>query len=239
MKFAPRPQRTGRIAYRDDDSGTLWGVEDFRITREPDGGRTLAARCEMELGDDAVIRDCSLTVDAAFQPRDAHVRIRNHGRQTGSGWFSLGDDTIIGESLSDNYGRLSQCEPIERPLRGFGIHAVQADGWMGAAFPFDRGEGAEWFAGHNPIHSLHHLGATGPRVEFSTSGLRYEGEEEIEVPAGRFRCRRLSWLGMTNDHPPYVMWISTCGDALYVQGRVEGYMNGRFQLESLSGEPRQ
>lgn len=235
--FTPCPSRTGRIAYRKAASSDLWGFEDFRITRDADGGRTLMARCEMQLGDDQVVRDCMLNVDAAFQPRDAYVRIQNQGRQTGSGWFLLGVETIACESQSDEFGRLSQQESITRPLRGFGIHAVQADGWMGAPFPFERGVGSEWFAGNNPIHSLHHLGATGPRVEFTTSGLRFDGIEEVTVPAGTFACNRMKWLGMTNDHPPYTMWLSTDGDNLFVKGEVEGYMASDFLLEELTGEP--
>ena len=87
------------------------------------------------------------------------------------------------------------------------------------------------------LHSLHHFGATGPMLVSSTSGLLYEGEAMVEVPAGRFRCHRLAFAGMTNAHPPYSMWISADGDFLYVKGDVAGYMDSVFELTELQGEP--
>jgi hypothetical protein len=126
---------------------------------------------------------------------------------------------------------------ITRPMRGFGIHALIGDGWLAASFPFERGPGHTHFWGPSLLHSLHHFGATGPMLAVSTSGLTYEARETITMPAGSFDCHRLRFTGMTNNHPPYVMWISADGDFLYVQGRVEGYMDGLFQLETLVGGP--
>lgn len=239
MSFAPLPRRKGRIAYRSAEGGSLWGFEAWRISREADGGRCLAVHCEMTLGEDNVVRDTVLAVDAEFQPREAYVRICNGGEWSGGGWFAFGETYAEAECLTRAEGRLSQRMPIERPMRGFGVHAVQGDGWLAASFPYEKGEGYEHFAGRNLLHSLHHLGATGPKLEVSTSGLRYKGQEEVDVPAGRFECHRLEFLGMTNDHPPYTMWISADGDFLFVKGIVEGYMNSVFLLEELEGEPLQ
>ena len=86
-ELIPLPRRTGRIAYRHRGDRAEWGFEDFSITREADGGRSLTVHCELAFGGDAVVRDTVLSVDAAFQPRDAYVRILNHGTLTGSGWF--------------------------------------------------------------------------------------------------------------------------------------------------------
>lgn len=238
MTFAPLPHRLGRIAYRTEADGALWGYEDWRITREADGGRCLSVHCEMTLNDDNVVRDTVLAVDSAFQPREAYVRICNHGEWTGGGWFSFGETLAEGQCLTRAEGRLSQQVPIQRPMRGFGVHAVQGDGWLAASFPFEKGVGHEHFAGRNLLHSLHHLGATGPKLEGTTSGLRYRGLEDVEVPAGRFSCHRIEFLGMTtNNHPPYTMWISADGDHLFVKGVVEGYMASVFLLESSEGEP--
>lgn len=237
MTFAPLPHRLGRIAYRSEANGALWGYEDWRITREADGGRCLSVHCEMTLKEENVIRDTVLAVDANFQPREAYVRICNSGQWTGGGWFAFGENEAEGESLTRTEGRLSQRIAIQRPMRGFGIHAVQGDGWLAASFPYEKGEGHEHFAGRNLLHSRHHLGATGPKLETSTSGLRYRGRETIDVPAGRFECHRLEFLGMTNDHPPYTMWISADGDFLFVKGVVTGYIDSVFLLESIEGEP--
>lgn len=234
--FAPLPRLSGRIAYRRASTGALWGVEDFSVTRQADGGRTLMVQCELAHGDDHVVRMTTLAVDAQFQPVEAHVRILNQGRPTGGGWFHFGADTAEAETMTAAQGRVSQRCAITRPMRGFGIHALMGDGWMAAGFPFERGPGQTHVWDTALLHSLHHFGATGPMLVASTSGLKYETRETVTVPAGRFDCHRLSFAGMTNDHPPYVMWISADDDFLYVQGRVEGYMDGLFQLETLTSD---
>lgn len=232
-EFSPLPRQSGRIAYRSAATGVLWGIEDFTVTRDAAGGRTLMVQCEMQHGGDHVVRMTTLAVDAEFQPLEAHVRILNHGRPTGSGWFHFSADQAEAETVTLAEGRLSQRRAITRPMRGFGIHALMGDGWMAAGFPFDRGPGHTHVWDTALLHSLHHFGATGPLLAASTSGLHYEGRDTVTVPAGRFECHRLSFAGMTNNHPPYVMWISADGDFLYVQGKVAGYMDGLFQLETL------
>jgi hypothetical protein len=232
--YTPLPARSGRIAYRRRE-GELWGEETWSLTRDRAGNRCLTAHCEMAFGNDDVVRDSILAVDAGFQPLEAYVRILNHGVPTGSGWFRFADREAEGESFSTDAGRLSQRMAITRPMRGFGIHALMGDGWLSATFPFDKGEGTEHFFGRNLIHSLHHFGATGPKLEVSTSGLRYETRETVTVRAGTFDCYRVAFVGMTNAHPPYVMWISADGDFLYVRGVVEGYMDSVFELEEVRG----
>ena len=237
-ELTPLRRRSGRIAYRHRSDGSEWGFEDFTLTRDAIGGRCLSVHCEMAFDAEHVVRETVLNVDAAFQPLDAYVRIVNHGIPTGSGWFRFGEDEAEGESFTAAAGRLSQRMPIEKPMRGFGVHALMGDGWLAAGFPFEEGAGHTHFLGErNLLHSLHHFGATGPRLELSASGLTYTGLETIEVPAGSFACHRLDFTGMTNAHPPYTMWISADGDFLYVAGVVEGYMDSLFELEQLSGAP--
>lgn len=183
MIFAPLPFRRGRIAYRARANDALWGFEDWRIAREADGGRCLSVHCEMTLGEASVVDDSVLAVDSRFQPREAYVRICNQGQWTGGGWFAFGEDLAVGESLTKAEGRLSQRMAIERPMRGFGIHAVQGDGWLAAGFPYDKGPGHVHFAGRNLLHSLHHLGATGPKLEVSTSAC-------ATAASSGSRCRR-------------------------------------------------
>lgn len=237
-ELSPLPRRRGRISYRHRSDQAEWGFEEFTLTRDAAGGRCLSVHCEMAFDAEQVVRETVLNVDAAFQPLDAYVRILNHGVPTGSGWFRFGDDLAEGESFTRDQSRISQRVAIEKPMRGFGVHALMGDGWLAAGFPFDRGAGHTHFLGNrNLLHSLHHFGATGPRLEISASGLTYIGRETIEVPAGSFDCHRLAFTGMTNAHPPYHMWISADGDYLYVQGVVEGYMDSLFVLEQLEGEP--
>ena len=45
---------------------------------------------------------------------------------------------------------------------------------------------------------------------------------------------RVAFVGLTNNHPPYDMWVTRDGDFLYVRGEVEGYMDSVFELEELA-----
>ncbi len=229
----PLPVATGRVSYRARADGAEWGFEEWRITRDADGGRMMAAHCEMVFGGESVVRDSVISVLHDFHPRDAFVRIMRDGRLTGTGWFLFTDAEAICEAWNAERGRVSEKMEIARPLRGFGIHAVQGDGWLGATFPYDKGAGHTQFFGRNLLHSLHHFGATGPSLVTSGSGLEYVGEESVLVPAGRFDCHRIRFVGLTNDHPAYDMWLTRDGDFLYVKGVVGGYMDSEFLLEQL------
>lgn len=234
--FAPLPRLRGRVDYRRRADGARWGFEDWSITRGADGLRVMAAHCEMALGTEQVVRDSILSVHPDFHPHDASVRIMREGRVSGTGWFRFTDDTATCESWTADAGRVSQAMTIARPLRGFGIHAVQGDGWLAATFPYDRGPGHRQFFGRNLLHSVHHLGATGPMLTTTGSGLDYVAREEIDVPAGRFDCHRVRFVGLTNDHPPYDMWVTADGDFLYIRGEVNGYMDSVFELAELTRE---
>ena len=241
----PLPARRGRILYRHRGTGEVWGEEETRITRGADGLRVFAAHCEMTFpgsgsgvgAAENVVRDSVLSVHPDFHPHDAFVRIMRDGRVTGTGWFRFTNDEATCESWTEAEGRISQRMPITRPIRGLGIHAVQGDGWLGAAFPFDKGPGHVQFFGRNLLHSLHHFGATGPFITTSESGLRYVGRETVTVPAGTFDCHRIAFVGLTNNHPDYDMWLTRDGDFIYVRGEVGGYMDSVFELTELEGGP--
>lgn len=234
--FSPLPRLRGRVEYRHRSHRRLWGFEDWSITRGHDGLRVMAAHCEMALGDQTVVRDSVLSVHADFHPHDAFVRIMRDGAVSGSGWFRFTNAEATCESWTRDEGRVSQSMAIDRPLRGFGIHAVQGDGWLAATFPYAKGPGHRQFFGQNLLHSVHHLGATGPMITTSGSGLDYIGRESITVPAGTFDCHHVAFVGLTNGHPPYDMWLSADGDFLYVRGEVTGYMESTFELVELSRE---
>lgn len=203
------------------------------MTTGADGVRTLAAHCELDLDGEHIARDSIQSAHADWHPLDAMVRIQRNGRWSGSGWFRFTDTQAECEALSADAGRISQRMAIERPLRGFGTHALQADAWLAAGFPFERGPGHRHFWGVNLLHSTHHLGATGPAIATTRSGLAYVGPETVAVPAGRFDCHRLRFVGFTNDHPPYDMWITRAEAPLYVRGEVGGYMSAHFELAQL------
>jgi hypothetical protein len=233
--LAMLPRRRGRIDYRANADGTLWGSEEWSIARGADGLRVLTAHCEMRFEAEDVVRDSVLSVHPDFHPHDAFVRIMNKGKVTGTGWFRFSDDVAECESWTEAEGRISQKMEIRRPIRSFGVHAVQSDGWLAAPFPYEKGPGHTHYFGKNLLHSIHHFGATGPFIATTGSGLHYVGEERIEVPAGSFDCHHLRFAGLTNNHPDYDFWVTRDGDYLYVRGIVGGYMDSTFELARLEG----
>lgn len=234
--FSRLPRLRGRVDYRDDQTGNIWGFEDWSITRGTDGLRVLTAHCEMTLGDENVVRDSILSVQPDFHPHDAHVRIMRDGMVSGTGWFHFTDTEAACESWTRDEGRISQTMAITRPIRGFGVHSVQADGWLSATFPYHEGAGHRQFFGRNLLHSTHHLGASGPMIATTGSGLDYLGIETVTVPAGTFECHHVAFAGITNAHPPYDMWVTTDGDFLYIRGVASGYMKSTFELCELTRE---
>ncbi len=235
--MSPLPRLKGRVYYIGRTSGETWGFEDWSITRGADGLRVFSAHCEMTFDGEETVRDSTLSVHPDFHPHDAFVRIMRQGQVTGSGWFRFTDNEATCESWTRDDGRISQRYPIQRPIRGFGVHAVQGDGWLAANYPYQKGPGSTHFwPGRNLIHSLHHFGATGPFIHTSGSGLKYVGDETITVRGGTFDCYRIAFVGLTNNHPPYDMWLTRDGEFTYVQGIVEGYMDSRFELVSLVRE---
>jgi hypothetical protein len=132
-------------------------------------------------------------------------------------------------------GRNSQQFPIDRSLRGFGTHALQSDAWLLARFDFERG-GTQRFR-RNLLTSTHHFGATGPRFMTTDSGLELIGAETVTVPAGTFDCWRLRFVGLSNNHPPYDLWVTRDGNFLYIRGTVSGYMDSIFELVEFAPLP--
>jgi hypothetical protein len=229
-----KPLLRGRIDYMDATSRACWGFEEWTIGTDGEGARTLRAHCEMAVGGEEIVRDSVQSVAADFHPIDAFVRIQREGRFTGSGWFRFTDSEAECEAWSVDGGRISERAAIQRPMRGFGTHVLVADGWMAATFPYHLGPGHSHSWGENLIHSTHHLGATGPMLAKTGSGLEFVGDETVDVPAGTFECHRLRFVGFTNDHPPYDFWVTNDGDFLFVRGEVGGYLNGLFELTRLS-----
>lgn len=227
--------RSGRIDYLRGPEREPWGYETWTATRNEDGSRTLFTHAELSHDGETVGRDCVQSVRADWHPIEAFIRITRGGSWSGSGWFRFTDDTVtLDANLADRGSRREELR-FEGPLRGFGTHGLQADAWLAGAFPFHSGPGHRFFRPLNLTHSVHHLGATGPSIATTTSGLEFIGEEVVENALGSFRCNRVRFVGFSNDHPPYEMWVTAEDDPIYVRGEVSGYLGSSFELTSLNG----
>lgn len=235
--FTPLARCTGRIDYLKTDrpaDQALWGYETFSITRGDDGLRVLQAHTELETEEGHVTRDLIQSAHGDSHPHDAAVRLMVNRRYAGHGWYRFTDTQAEClswiEALNDGAGgKFHETRPVARPLRGFGTHAVQADAWLVARYPFAEGPGVRRFE-NNLLYSTHHLGADGPAFSTTTSSLSYIGEATITVRAGTFDCHHIAFGDMSNGHPAYELWVTRDPDHIFVRGIVGGYLASAFEL---------
>jgi hypothetical protein len=217
----------GELAYT--HQGRVRGNERFTISVHADGSRIL--RAMSEIFETRVLRDVSLRVGADWCPREAYVRLTVDDRFRGSGWFTFDEHEARGEALHAPAARLSQQLRLEKRVRSFGTHPIQGDAWHAGMFDL-AGPDRQHFR-DVMISSYAFDGATGPELLPLQFGLERLGTPDIEVPAGRFRCRHFRFVlgdGEFSDHPPYEIWVTDDGDNVMVRAEVGAPRNLLYEL---------
>ena len=221
----------GQLAYHHLD-GPERGRERFTITIHENGCRTLRAVCEIDA--DEVLRDVTYSVNHAYQPLDAFVRLTVRERFLGCGWFLFEDDVASCESFTAAEGRVSQRIRVPaRPL-AFGSHPISADAWLTAVF--DVSGAREQYFDNVFISSYAFNGAGGPLLYPIHFGLEHLGRERITVPAGEFECRHVRFLldgSEVAGHPQYDLWISDDDRYLCVRALVGSPKDYLYELVAL------
>jgi len=200
-------------------AGRKRGHERFTISVHGDGSRIL--RAMSEIFETRVLRDVSLRIGPDWCPRDVFLRLTVSDEFRGSGWFTFDEGEARGEALHAPASRLSQQVRLSRRVRSFGTHPIQGDAWHAGMFDL-AGPPRQHFR-DVMISSYAFDGATGPELLPLSFGLEWLGTEEVNVPAGSFRCRRFRFLlgeGEFSDHPPYEVWVTADGDNVLVRARV-------------------
>jgi hypothetical protein len=170
--------------------GRKRGQEFCTLTSHGNGHRTLRARSE--IFDAEVLRDVVYTVDAAFRPVDALMRVTVRDAFAGVGWFRFMPDAAECETWTREAGRLSQRMTLDRPAASFLSHAVAADVWHGAAIRKEPGLGPQPISpllSSSPLHN----GASGPMLGTWPLQAHFLGLETIDVPAGRFEAEHIRY----------------------------------------------
>jgi hypothetical protein len=178
----------GRLVYtskKPEKMDQARGGETFVMTRHVDGRRTLRAHCAIDENSPRVLRDVILSYDANWLPTDGFVRITVDEAFVGSSWYRFTPTLAECEGYTEQEGRISHRFPLERPVRLFGTHPIQADAILTQAYDLSQGPGAQ-IIGDNYMCSFHHRGADGPALLKRKRGLYLEfiGEESIAVQAG-------------------------------------------------------
>ena len=191
----------GKIGYFHNQLGDI-GREWFAVTVMPDGSRTLRAQCEMD--DDEVLRDVTYTVDSAWRPLDAFIRLSVQNRFVGGSWFRFAGKHADCEGYTAAEGRFSQRVELRAPAVRFGTHSLITDGWHGALWQAD-GPAVQTIL-QQPASSHAANGATGPMILLGDSTLKRVGAERLRVAAGEFECMHFEILLV--DFPSLHFWVT-------------------------------
>ncbi len=171
----------GAYEYRALADGKLRGRERFLLTVHPDGSRTMRAFTDI-FGRD-VTANVVLRADAAFKPVDAFVSIWTQGKLKGSGMFAL-DGVTLHSVVNGPAGPLDRKETVPADL-SYATHPLALDGWHRWMLP-----GAIGQQGRGTLLNVQgDADFTKPmtgRIQPVT--FVYRGEEDVQVPAGKFRA---------------------------------------------------
>jgi len=173
---------SGKYAYIATDDGVQNGEESWFLTEHPDGSRTV--RATNSYNDRMkTFRDVVLRVDRSYRPVEAYANVWIDGQWRGSGLFSVTGDTLDAVINGPN-GRLTQSLAVPDRF-SFVPHPISTDSWP--TWYYDKVAGG---AQKVTLYTFdgRGFGVGGILGRLETATIEYLGDEDIETPAGRFRC---------------------------------------------------
>lgn len=223
----------GSMVYRTHGIGET-GREHFSVTVQPDGTRTLRAQCEMD--DDTLLRDVILTVDAAWRPVDAYLRLAIGGATMGSTWFRFDRRGAQAEGWTHERGRFSQSFALDEWPAFFGTHSLHGDAWVAGRLRAHAGP-HETFAFSPFASSVLANGGSGPELVPTPPGFARvidNGHEPVTTPAGTFEGHHVRIEVDGVDH--FDVWAGG-EDCLPVRLTSDG-LGQTYELVALEGDWR-
>jgi len=193
----------GRLSYRKKSTGGERGREDWSLTRNRDG--TVTMRCLAMADDSKLVRDVIYTRSKSGRPVDSFIRLQVAGQLIGIGYFRVYDGRM--DVITDGIETGHSVQMVDVPADFFSIttHAVMLDGWM--YFNYDREKGGEQLRTfYNTSSRLD--GADGPLGRMETCRVKLIGEEEVEVPAGRFKATHFQVDSDNLEVPVSNLWVA-------------------------------
>lgn len=193
----------GRLSYRKKSTGGERGREDWSLTRNCDG--TVTMRCLAMTDDSKLVRDVIYTRMKDGRPVDAFIRLQAAHRLIGSGYFRVQGDSMDVIADSDETGHSVQTLTVPKDFFSIATHAVMLDGWM--YFNYDREKGGQQLRiFYNTSTRLD--GADGPLGRVENCRVELIGEEEVEVPAGRFKAAHFQMDSDNLEVPAASLWVA-------------------------------
>ncbi len=207
---------TGRYACTTLEEGSACGSEDWIMTVQGDGTRTLRAYSyvtPITFQNSTVMR-----VDQNFRPLDGFSNLYRGGQFFGSGFFVVNGNEL---AMTVNAPNETLSDTIQVPDNFvLLLYPNSAYGWMLGAYDFEAG-------GVQNVTMCVLAAAQGRSAScvLVEEPLEYVGDETITVPAGSFDTRHLK-IGKNGD-----TWI-TGADRVVVQHQ-HRVRNLRFQLTTF------
>lgn len=193
----------GRLSFRQKSTGAERGREDWWLTRNRDGSTTMRA---LAITDEAkLVRDVIYTRGANGRPTDAFIRLQVAEQLIGLGYFRVQGDTMQVIVDSDQTGHVTQTLAVPPAYFSIATHTAMLDGWM--IFNYDRAQAGEQLRTIYNTSARWH-GADGPLGRMETSRVRVVNEEEIEVPAGRFKATHFQINSDVEHMPAPHLWVA-------------------------------
>ncbi len=189
VDFRPNPNMSGwlrgRYVYVETKTGNWRGEEEWTLTRNVDGSRTM--RIFTLISATGVMRDFIHHVDANFRPVESYQSTWHNGVKTGSGYYLFGKNYVEAKVSSPN-GTFTQRAEIDGPVTMV-PHSMAGDGWHFSSYDRAKG-GVQTVITFNP--SAWGDGIQSVMAKVQRIAIALKGSEQVQVPAGKFEAE--VWL---------------------------------------------
>ncbi len=193
----------GRLSYRKKSTGGERGREDWRLTRNRDG--TVTMRCLAITDDTKLVRDVIYTRRKDGLPVDAFIRLQVADQLIGSGYFRVQNGAMDVIADGNETGHSVQTVNVPDDFFSIATHAVMLDSWI--YYNYDRAKGGEQLRTfYNTSTRLD--GADGPLGRVETCRVKLVGEEEVEIPAGKFKATHIQVDSDNLEVPASNFWVA-------------------------------
>ncbi|MBM3503140.1 MAG: hypothetical protein FJX65_04625 [Alphaproteobacteria bacterium] len=177
---------SGSLQLTEPDGRTT-GYERFLITHNPDGSRTLRTLTRSPTGD--LLRDTNQLVGPDWQAIEAIGRLFVKGQSHGTVMRRIEGGML--HSWVWNHSTEADYATFAAPRNLLlGFHPISHDAWKMNFL--DRAH-KDWQDVWVHTVSVTWNGSTLGHGELRRSQGRFEGLEDVSVPAGRFACERYTW----------------------------------------------
>jgi hypothetical protein len=210
--------------------------ERFILTINPDESRTLRTLTRSPKGD--LLRDVNQLVDKDFRPIEAIGRLFFKGQAHGTVLRRVHNDKLQSWVWTRDMESPDYAEFDAPPRMTVGFHPIFHDAWKMNFHETSHADLQEVFT-HTVSNTWN--GSSLSHGQKIRGKARFDGQEDVEVPAGRFPCERFYWH--TTFGKDIIVWRSgphhLFVKLLVAKGDKEGtvYELAQFEQTDVTAQP--